>query len=137
MDVLLVEDEDAIRELLEEDLSDAGLVVVPVPNAEEGLDAAAQEAPAVLVTDVNLGAGMDGLELAAEVRRRWPGVAVVVMTGAETNLARMADGLTDACLRKPFRPHRLLETVSRLVNARRQVGASRAVEARGGGAPPP
>lgn len=136
MDVLLVEDEDAIRELLEEDLSDAGLVVVPAPSAEEGLDAAEHDAPAVLVTDVNLGPGMDGLELAAEARRRWPGIAVVVMTGAETNLARLADGLTDACLRKPFRPPQLLQTVSHLIDARRKAGAPWAEHVKRGAAPP-
>ena len=74
MDVLLVEDEPAIRELLQEDLTEAGLAVVPCPTAEDGLRAVDCAAPpAVVVTDVNLGQGMDGVALAEEVRRRWPG----------------------------------------------------------------
>jgi CheY-like chemotaxis protein len=52
--------------------------------------------PAVLVTDVNLGsvpegAGPDGLALAAALRRRWPGLGVVVVTGSAASLARCAE----------------------------------------------
>lgn len=117
MDVLLVEDEAAIRELLHDDLCDAGLVVVPVPSAEAGLDAAAQDGnpPAVLVTDVNLGAGMDGVELAAEAQRRWPTLAVVMMTGEERNLSRLPSELRDRCLVKPFNPPRLVAAVNSLM----------------------
>jgi DNA-binding response OmpR family regulator len=90
MDVLLVDDETLLRETLAEDLADAGLDVAEAPDAEAALDAAsaagqADGPPRVVVTDVNLGRGMDGLALAAEVRRRWPEVGVVVMTGKPAN----------------------------------------------------
>jgi DNA-binding NtrC family response regulator len=117
MDVLLVEDESAIRDLLECDLVEAGLAVVPCPTAEEGLRAVEREGPppAVVVTDVNLGLGMDGVALAEEVRRRWPGVAVVMMTGDARNLRRMPEALRDGCLLKPFCPPRLVATVNSLM----------------------
>lgn len=105
MDVLLVEDEPLLREMLQEDLGDAGLAVVPAATAEDGLRAAAQRGPpAVLVTDVNLGPGMDGLRLASEARRRWPGIVVFVMTGDERNLEAMPLCLRRTCLLKPFSP---------------------------------
>ncbi len=117
MDVLLVEDEPAIRELLLDDLTEAGLVVVPATSAEEGLEAANLdgEPPAVLVTDVNLGPGMDGVALAAEAQRRWPQLVVFVMTGEERNLARLPDELRDRSLLKPFNPPRLVAAVSTLM----------------------
>jgi DNA-binding response OmpR family regulator len=117
MDVLLVEDELAVRELLQDDLADAGLDVVPAPNAEVGLEVAANDnqPPAVLVTDVDLGSGMDGVALAREAQRRWPAVAVVVMTGDERNLGRLPDGLRASCLVKPFSPQRLANTVNSLL----------------------
>lgn len=117
MDVLLVEDEPAIREMLHEDLTDAGLRVVPAPSAEEGLEFAAQDAdpPAVLVTDVNLGPGMDGLALAEEAQRRWPNLLVVVMTGEERNLSRLSDELRERCFVKPFNPPRLVAAVNTLM----------------------
>ena len=100
MDVLLVEDEPSVRELLVEDLADAGLHVVPCPSAEAGLAEVERHGPppAVLVTDVNLGPGMDGMALAAEAQRRWPSVAVIVITGDERNLERMPDRLRQSCL---------------------------------------
>lgn len=117
MDVLLVEDELSIRDLLCEDLVDAGLAVTPAGTAEEVLTAAFDGAqqPAVLVTDVNLGPGMDGLALVEEVRRRWPEVCVVVMTGEEANLPRISANVNCLCLLKPFDPPRLVREVNMLM----------------------
>jgi DNA-binding response OmpR family regulator len=117
MDVLLVEDETALREVLVEDLADGGLDVLPCPSAEAGLEAGDRGArpPAVLVTDVDLGPGMDGVELVAEAQRRWPDVAVVIMTGDDRNLARMPETLRDACLMKPFPLSRLASAVHSLM----------------------
>ncbi len=116
MDVLLVEDEPLVRDLLEDDLVEAGLAVRPCSCAEEGLDCIAARAtpPAVLVTDVNL-PGMDGLALARELQSRWPQMAVVVMTGDERNLAAMPAPLRDTCLVKPFSPPRLVAAVNALM----------------------
>jgi len=121
MYVLLVEDEGSIREMLAEDLADAGLDVAEAPTAEVALviAAAAGQAgkpPCVLVTDVNLGGGMDGLALAAEMRRRWPGVGVVVMTGNPANLGGRPSDPREVCLRKPFGPPRLTTAVQELMH---------------------
>jgi DNA-binding response OmpR family regulator len=117
MDVLLVEDEPSIRDLLHHDLTDAGLSVVPAARAEAGLEAAANDnqPPRVLVTDVDLGPGLDGVALADEAQRRWPTMAVVVMTGDERNLARMSHEMRASCLVKPFNPHRLADRVQQLL----------------------
>ena len=117
MDVLRVEDEDLVCEMLRDDLAEAGLTVVPAPSAEAGLACAEREAqpPAVLVTDVDLGHGMDGIALAEEAQRRWPDVSVIVMTGDVDNLARMPPGLKGSCLIKPFSPPRLVATVNGLM----------------------
>jgi DNA-binding response OmpR family regulator len=114
MDVLLVEDEPLVRELLYECLVDAGLEVVPVGSAEEGLDAVEQHGPPppVVVTDVNLGHGIDGVALAVEARRRWPSIAVVLMTGDERNLRRLSGEFRASCFLKPFDPDRLVEAVN-------------------------
>ena len=67
--------------------------------------------PAVVVTDVNLGSGMDGVALAEEAQRRWPGVSVVVMTGDERNVERLPQALRASCLVKPLNPPRLVDAV--------------------------
>ena len=122
MDVLLVEDEPLIREMLAEDLVDAGLDVVEAPSAEAALGAAgrADQPPGVLVTDVNLGGGMDGIALAEEVRRRWPGVGVVVMTGKPSNLNGRRSDPREVCLVKPFGPPRLAAAVHELMGRSRR-----------------
>ena len=125
MDVLLVDDEALIRETLAEDLADAGLDVAEAPSAEAALGAASAAAggtggpPRVLVTDVNLGGGMDGLALAAEARRRWPDVGVVVMTGRPANLDGRCPDQREVCLLKPFNPPRLAAAVRGLMGRSR------------------
>ena len=122
MDVLLVDDETLVRETLAEDLAEAGLDVTDAPDAEAALGAASAAAgeaggpPRVLVTDVNLGRGMDGLALAAEVRHRWPEVGVVVMTGKPANLDGRGPDPREVCLFKPFGPPRLTAAVHRLMD---------------------
>ena len=65
----------------------------------------------LLITDVNLGGGMDGVALAEEAQRRWPGICVVVMTGDERNLGRLPEALRASCFVKPFNPPRLVDAV--------------------------
>ena len=122
MDVLLVEDEPMIREMLAEDLMDAGLDVIGAPSAKAALGAAGQadRPPLVLVTDINLGGGMDGFALAEEVRRRWPGVGVVVMTGRPSNLGGRRPDPREVCLVKPFGPPRLAAAVHELMGRSRR-----------------
>ena len=112
MDVLLVEDEVLVREMLAEDLADAGLDVAEATDAETTLEAvevvgASGRPPCVLVTDVNLGAGMDGLALVAEMRRRWPGMGGVVITGKPSDLDGRRSDPREVCLLKRFGPPRL------------------------------
>jgi len=130
MDVLLVDDEALVRETLAEDLADAGLDVAEAPDAEAALEAASAAAgeadgpPRVLITDVNLGPGMDGLALAAEARRRWPEVGVVVMTGRPANLNGRGPDPREVCLLKPFGPPRLAAAVRHLMGRSRRGAAS-------------
>ena len=74
MEVMVVDDEPLVRELIVEELEEAGVVVSECASAEVALAVIPLNdlPPAVIVTDVNLGPGMDGLALASEVRRRWP-----------------------------------------------------------------
>ena len=124
MDVLLVEDEALVREMLAEVLTDAGLDVAATSSAEGALRVAgeawdASQPPQVLVTDVDLGAGMDGVALVAEIRRRWPDLGVVVMTGRPSNLNGRDPDPDEICLHKPFRPHRLTTAVQDLMRKSR------------------
>jgi len=66
--------------------------------------------PAILVTDINLGAGMNGLELAATVRRLWPTMGILLVSGDDEALA--PDTARETFLAKPFSAKQLLARVA-------------------------
>lgn len=116
MRVLLVEDDELVRLILAEMLGDAGMSVAEAPDAERALAHTAAP-PAVLVSDVDLGPGMDGVALAAEARRRWPGLRVVLVSGLPTNRARCRPGVADRFLAKPVTGAALVAAVGEVVDA--------------------
>jgi CheY-like chemotaxis protein len=110
MDVLLVENDELVRRSLIEALSELGLRVAAAASAKEALALArGTDAPIVLVTDAHLGAGMDGLGLAAAARCRWPGIRTVLISGDAEMAERV--GPLDRFLPKPFREADLLRAI--------------------------
>ena len=125
MDVLVVEDEPLVREAVAAVLRGAGFGVAEAASAEEALALAGSGghgggggAPAVVVADLRLGAGMDGLALGAEARRRWPGVGVVYATGHPDSFDGRLLGPRERYVLKPFAPAALLGAVRRLTPTR-------------------
>ena len=118
MCVLLVEDEDLIRMILTEVLTDAGMEVIAASDAESALAMAGAETaslPRVIVTDVDLGPGMNGFALMAAVRCRWPKIPVLLMSGRGTNFASRQCGKAERFLAKPFLLGAFLQAVAELV----------------------
>jgi CheY-like chemotaxis protein len=121
MDVLLVDDEPLVRAVAADTLREAGYVVVEAASAEEALakvESATNGEPSVIVTDLHLGPGMDGLALGAEALRRWPEVRVIYATGYPNEFDGHLLGLREHYLVKPFSPAVLLQTVHRLMPTR-------------------
>ena len=73
----------------------------------------------VVLSDVGMGAGMNGWELAAHVQRQWPHLGFVLATGwgAQIELADARRKGVDAVLAKPYRPDELLTTLQRVCAA--------------------
>ena len=108
--VLVVEDEGMVRELIVETLRDAGCAVTEVANADEAVRALkAEAAPDVLITDVKLPGTMNGVELAACVRRSLPRMKVIVTSGHAS--AENACHVADAFFAKPFELKQLVGQV--------------------------
>ncbi len=78
--VLVVDDDRAVRMALDVNLRKRGHEVRCVTNAHDAMAALRERPFDVVVTDVNM-PGATGLELLDKVRRTWPDVQVVVMTG--------------------------------------------------------
>lgn len=121
--VLVVEDEPLIRLCVCDVLEGAGLGVEQAADADCALGLISalgtdQRWCRVLVTDVNLGAGLDGIELADEARRSVPGLHVLYVTGnPERVLKRSAMRPRESVLGKPFQTAELVAAVRSLVES--------------------
>jgi DNA-binding NtrC family response regulator len=100
--VLLVEDEIIIADGVEVALRDDGIEVLSAHSAGEALRRLEAEprAFAVLVTDINLGPGANGFEVAAIARVLNPEIRIVYITGRRENI-EAAEEEALICL-KPF-----------------------------------
>lgn len=112
--VLLVEDDRALREALADTLELAGHDYCAVASGEEALKVVAQGAFSLVVSDVNM-PGMDGHQLLAVLRERYPQLPVLLMTAygaVERAVDAMRQGAVDYLV-KPFEPGALLALVSK------------------------
>ncbi|MCF8061717.1 MAG: response regulator [Deltaproteobacteria bacterium] len=115
--ILLVEDDEAIRIMLLELLRREGFTAL---SAGDGLEASvllSNVTPDLVVTDYNM-PHMDGWELALYVRRRFPLIPVLLVTGEPDGLSRAhhAGSPFNAVLGKPFQLHSLLSMIHALLN---------------------
>ncbi len=121
--VLLVEDEDAVRELVRESLEENGYLVLQASDGAEALDVAQKHAGPIhlMVTDVIM-PGMSGRELAHRLAARRPKMKILYVSGyAENAIAQ--HGVLDpgtAFLQKPFRAADLARKVYELLDRYKQ-----------------
>jgi DNA-binding response OmpR family regulator len=96
--ILVVDDEQVIRDMCKKALEWAGYLVDVCQNAHEALELVDKEEDYELVlTDLNL-PGLNGLELIGEIKKKHPRCKTLLMTGTppENNID------TRNCLHKPF-----------------------------------
>src|SRR5690242_16582443 len=119
-DVLVVDDEDDIRELVAGILTDEGYAVRTANDSEQALAAIRARKPALLVLDIWMqGGGMDGLELLDLVKELDGDLPVIMISGhgnIETAVNAIKRGAYDF-LEKPFKSDRLLLIVQRALEA--------------------
>ncbi|MBF6024842.1 PAS domain S-box protein [Lysobacter niastensis] len=115
--ILVVEDEDEVRKIAEAFLGSIGYRVRGVGSAMEALHQL-QEDPTIslLFSDVRLGSGMDGHELALAARALRPALPVLLTSGyADENVVPVARDPSDGfeLLRKPYRHEELAMALRR------------------------
>ncbi len=118
--ILVVDDAPFVRELLVDHLTRNGYLTVEAGTGPDALVAVAAENPDVILLDIDLGPGMNGLEVLRRVRREHPSIGVIMMTGyREPALARQT---TDAgaieCLFKPIEMRRLSALIAEFLSTR-------------------
>ncbi|CZF80289.1 Transcriptional regulatory protein ZraR [Grimontia celer] len=112
--VLIVEDDEGLREALVDTLALAGYQWLEADSAEQALLLLKNETVDIVVSDVQM-AGMDGLGLLRNLKLNYPNLPVLLMTAyanIQDAVAAMKEGAIDY-MAKPFAPEVLLNMVSR------------------------
>jgi len=112
--ILIVDDEQDIREGSQRILTRIGFEVSLASRGDEALEKLADTQAAILLLDLKM-PGMDGMDVLARVKKKYPDVLVIVITGyatVETAIQAMKQGAYDF-ISKPFEPDQLRIIVNR------------------------
>src|SRR5919106_1177364 len=116
LDILIVDDEQDIRDLVSGVLEDEGFSTRTAADSGEALQALADRRPSLALLDVWLqGSKLDGLQLLEEIKRRDPTLPVLMISGhgnLDTAVAAIRQGAVDF-IEKPFEAGKLLHLVGR------------------------
>src|SRR3546814_13338330 len=112
--MLIVDDEEGIRDLVSGVLEDEGYGTRTAANSDAALGAIDARRPSLVLLDVGLQSSrMDGLELLEEIKKRDPSLPVLMISGhgnIDTAVAAIRKGAVDF-IEKPFEADKLLHLV--------------------------
>jgi CheY-like chemotaxis protein len=108
--LLIVDDEVLLRTSLSQIFTTFGYSTRTAEDGFAALAAIGNEIPDILLSDLNM-PGMSGFELLSVVRRRFPAIQVIAMSGAFSGNAVPAGVIADAFYEKGGNPGALLEMV--------------------------
>lgn len=113
--LLLVEDDPLVRDTVAMMLEEEGYDVVEAADAGGALQMVRNglNAP-LIVTDVDLGPGPSGVDLADELRQLRPDLSIIFITGRVTSLQGRLPHDREAILPKPFESDKLSRLVKQM-----------------------
>ncbi len=116
LEVLVVDDEEDIRDLVSGVLQDEGYAVRTAGDSSAALDAIKDRRPSLVLLDVWLqGSRLDGLQLLQQLKHNDPSLPVLMISGhgnLDTAVAAVREGAVDF-IEKPFEAGHLLHLVAR------------------------
>jgi two-component system, NtrC family, nitrogen regulation response regulator NtrX len=122
LDILIVDDEQDIRELVSGVLEDEGFSTRTAANSSEALQALVDRRPSLALLDVWLqGSKLDGLQLLEEMKKRDPTLPVLMISGhgnLDTAVSAIRQGAVDF-IEKPFEASHLVHLVTRATETER------------------
>jgi CheY-like chemotaxis protein len=123
--VLLVDDEEASSRPLAELLRLAGFSSLTASSAAEALVCCSRRRPNVVVTDLVM-PGPDGRELARRLRRRFPGVPILLVTGEnlDSSAWTVPGDLFESIFSKPLDFERFISLLGTLMPPTRSIDRS-------------
>ena len=122
LDILIIDDEDDIRDLIAGILEDEGFEARQAHDADSGLNEIARRRPSLVFLDIWMqGSRLDGLQLLDVLQSQHPDMPVVMISGhgnVETAVSAIRRGAYDY-IEKPFKIDRLLHITQRAMEATR------------------
>lgn len=113
--ILFVEDDQALREVGEMLLQSKGYEVLCAEDGFEGLNALKRSLPDIIISDLRM-PNMNGFEFLSVVRRRFPAIPVIVVSGEFTGINVPESVLADAFFPKGnYKPDDLYEKICDLI----------------------
>jgi two-component system nitrogen regulation response regulator NtrX len=135
LDILIVDDEEDIRDLVAGVLEDEGYAARGAADSDSAIAAISDRRPSLVLLDVFLkGSRLDGLELLDEIKRRDATLPVLVISGhgtLDTAVSAIRRGATDF-IEKPFEAQRLIHLVNRATETERLKRENETLKARVG-----
>lgn len=124
-DILVIDDQPAIRRLTTRILATAGHRTIEAAGGAEGMATFMLERPAMVITDIVMADG-EGVETIRELRRLAPTLPILAMSGSGAFYLRIAAGIgASGTLEKPFTKAELLTKVDELLEVSDGVSAAR------------
>ncbi|MCP4819518.1 MAG: sigma-54-dependent Fis family transcriptional regulator [Shimia sp.] len=121
-DILIVDDERDIRELISDILEDEGFATRKAGNSDDAMKAVTDQQPALMILDIWLkDSNMDGIDILKAVKRDYPEVPVVIISGhgnIEIAVAAIKQGAYDF-IEKPFNIDQLMVVIRRAMETSR------------------
>ena len=116
--ILIIEDDELLRDVLAKSLEQAGHVVTQASNGQAGVDLFRAEPAELVLTDLVMPV-QEGVETIMQLRRYGPAVPIIAMSGGVPNsklYLKIAGGIgAQRILAKPFTPQQLIEVVNELL----------------------
>ena len=107
--ILVLDDDDQVRETISSVLDDAGFEVTTAATGWEALALIEEKNFDLVVADIQLPGGLNGLDVARHVRTRFPALKCLFISGARDPV--VCDPELDDFVAKPFRPFELIGCV--------------------------
>jgi DNA-binding NtrC family response regulator len=118
--ILIVDDEAAMRESLAAWLQEDGYLVDTAASGREGIAKAAEKDYVVYCVDLKMPPGIDGIETMTEIRKLHPDAAVLIITAyatVDTAITAMKEGAVDYLV-KPCNPREISVVMERLIRVK-------------------
>ncbi len=118
--VLVIDDENSVRKIVCDNLKLCGFDVSSAAHGQQGLEMVDARQPHVVITDIIM-PGISGLEVISELRKRYPAVKIIAMSGGgrlketEDLLEKAGELGADVILSKPLDLDALEQAVFKLL----------------------